>query len=108
MLRAFCGTKDTSPKSNLAKEKKIALPKSENALGSAEIGLGYRDSSGEGIEPRSLTARMRCILTAGYSRTWCLLAELAITFLNDEGRLWRDLRRAPVRSCTQKTPAIDR
>jgi hypothetical protein len=50
-LRTFCGTKDTCPKSNLAKEKKIALPKSENALGPVEMDLGYCGSSGKGVEP---------------------------------------------------------
>jgi len=50
MLRTFCGTEHTSPKSNLTKEKKLCRQKSENKLSLAETDL-TNDPGGKGFEP---------------------------------------------------------
>jgi hypothetical protein len=54
MLRAFCGTEDTSPKSNLTKEENLSRQTSENKLSLAEADLAIAIPKGKGIEPLPL------------------------------------------------------
>jgi hypothetical protein len=59
MLRSFYGSEDTSPKSNLAKEKESPRQTLENGLSQAEIAPANRDREGKGIEPLPLARRVR-------------------------------------------------
>jgi hypothetical protein len=58
MLRAFRGTRHTSPKSNLTKEKRFSRQTSENELLLAERDLAIRDSEGKGIGPSPFAGRV--------------------------------------------------
>src|SRR5439155_22934329 len=58
MLRTFCGTRHTSPKSNLTKEKRLPRQTSEKKLSLAEADV-TNNPEGKGIEPLPLAGRVR-------------------------------------------------
>ena len=51
MLRNFCGTQDTSPKSNLTKEKTLPRQTSENRLSLVETDLAIAIPKARGLNP---------------------------------------------------------
>jgi hypothetical protein len=52
MSRTFRGTRHTSPKSNLTKEKRLSRPTSRNELLLAETDLAIAISKARGSDPR--------------------------------------------------------
>ena len=52
MLRAFRGTRHTSPKSNLTKEKRLSRPTSKHERFWAETDLAIADPKARGLDPR--------------------------------------------------------
>jgi hypothetical protein len=105
MLRAFCGTEDTSPKSDLTKEKKIVPPKHQRTScpwrkeNSAIAIPGAR-----GLNPCPKPKDLR--LTRGDPYPCGSVLEPAVPFLNDDHRVWRGLHLVPAGTCMQKTQAI--
>ncbi len=52
MLRTFCGTEDTSPKSNLTKEKNLSRQTPENTPSLAEVDLAIAIPKAKGLNLR--------------------------------------------------------
>src|SRR5438876_5191853 len=104
MLRTFCGTEDTSPKSNLTKEKKFCRQTSENKrLLAVDLAIAISKTRGWNPCPEP-----------GYRTSHATVRDLAVKrlgqplqFLNHD-HAWRGLRLVPVASCKQRTPAIGR
>ena len=105
MLRSFYGLEDSSPKSNLAKEKESPRQTLENGLSQAEIAPANRDREGKGIEPLPLARTRTTRLHVRPPVTSPLNGKLAITFLSHD-RASRGRLLVPVGSYTQKTQAI--
>ena len=58
MLRTFCGTGHTSPKSNLTKEKKLSRQILENDRSRAETDLAIAIPKARGLDPRPWPGRV--------------------------------------------------
>jgi hypothetical protein len=104
MLRTFCGTKDTPPKSNLTKEKKFCRQTSEKKrLLAVDLAIVISKTRGWNPCPEP-----------GYRTSHATVRDLAVKrlgqplqFLNHD-HAWRGLRLLPIQPYTQKTLAIDR
>ena len=59
MLRTFCGTEDTSPKSNLRKEKNRPANPSEKRMSLAERDLAIASPKARGLNPCPWLGRER-------------------------------------------------
>jgi hypothetical protein len=105
MLRAFCGTEDTSPKSDLTKEKKSSRRTSENELSLAERDLASAVAKAKGWNLRPLFLGGHHLIATVRDLAGSAV-EPVVIFLNDDRPPWHGLLVLPVQSCTQKTQAI--
>src|SRR5882724_7639530 len=100
MLRAFRGTKHTSPKSNLTKEKRLSRQTSKPELLLAETDLAIAIPKARGLDPRRSPGRMSLYTRPSSCGS---TVEPAVPVLRADDRpLWRGLLVLLVQPCTQK------